>query len=98
MQLTRVLDPLIMVAERLGEPELRNRPADPGVNELLRLTIYRHDGRTPDSIATLKRGYGNSCCLDVRYDRDGQPLHYEFAVPLERYQKLAMALRQNRFD
>ena len=73
----------------------------PGVNEALRLTIRYPDGSLPDSVATLERGAGDNCRLRViydRYDDRGEPYHYEFTVPLERYHRLLAALRLSRFE
>lgn len=90
-----------MIAIRTGQPELRKVLQRPGVNEALRLSVYHHDGAKPDYLATLTRGIGASCDLEMVYDkyiRLNLLYTYNFTIPLERYQKLLSALRIGKFD
>jgi hypothetical protein len=101
LSLSRYTDALHVIAERLGLQMLRATAARPGVNEALRVTIRYSDGKLPDSVATLERGVGDNCRLHVIYDRyngQGEPYRYEFAISLERYHKLLAALRLSRFE
>jgi hypothetical protein len=101
MDLSRHAAPLRQDALRLGQGDMREENAKPGVNESLRVSIHYSDGRLPSSVATLRRGHGDSCQLRVAYDRfdqNSQAFIYEFTIPLERYQKLLAMLRLNKFD
>lgn len=101
MEWARRADELRQVGERLGLAGLKAVTLQPGVNETLRLTIQYHDGRSPDSVATLQRGIGGNCQLSVayaHYDRNNLPYRYAFEVPLLDYQQLFTALRQSKFD
>lgn len=96
--LYRQANALRQIAGRLNVPPLRDLLKQPGVNEALRVTVLHHTGEQPHSVATLRRQTGSHCSLQVIYERLPRPLDYEFAIPLERYQKLLTAFRLNRFD
>lgn len=96
MSLSRRADPIRLIAVRLGQGELKNETSKPGVNEALRISIQYHDGRHPNSVATVRRRHGDACELTVAYDKD--KLSYDFALPVERYQKMLIALRASKFD
>lgn len=99
--LVRQADPLRLIAERLAQPSLRDEVAKPGINEGLRVTVHYHDGRLPDSVASLWRGFGVDCRLRVvyeHYDTARQPYTYHFTIPMARYQSVLAALRQIKFD
>jgi len=101
MSLLRAADSLRQTALLLGQGSLRAEAVKPGVNEALRVSIQYHDGRTPDSVATLRRGHGATCILTVVYSKvasDQSWYAYTFSVLLERYQKLLAALRLAQFD
>ncbi|HLA43651.1 MAG TPA: hypothetical protein VJZ27_09465 [Aggregatilineales bacterium] len=98
---SRQADVLRMIAVRVGQLDLRKVMQRPGINEALRLSVYHHDGAKPDYVATLMRGIGAGCRLEVVYDRYvrlNQFYNYDFTIPLERYQKLLAALRSSQFD
>lgn len=97
MSLIRRTDGLRLIAERLKLDEVRKEIRKPVVNEALRITVQYHDGRLPNSVATLRRTHGG-CKLQVAYDLLGRNLNYEFAIPLERYQHLLSAFRLSKFD
>ncbi len=98
MSLIRRTDSLRLIAERLKVDEMRQEIRKPGVNEALRITVQYHDGRLPNSVATLRRGHGGVCKLHSVYDAPNKNLSYELNIPLERYQKLLSALRLSKFD
>ena len=98
MSLQRRTAPLKQIAERLGLATLPNLIAKPGTNEVVRLTVQYHDGRSPDSVATLIRGHGSACQLLVHYLKSPKPIDYNFEIPLERFQKILSILRQSKFD
>lgn len=98
MMLIRRTDTLRLIAERLQVEELRKEIRKPGIGEAFRVSIFHHDGRAPNSVATLRRGPGGVCKLNVAYDTLGKNRTYDFTVPLERYQKLLAALRISKFD
>ena len=98
MSLARRADPIRLVAARLGQRELKQIGSDPGMSEALRVSIHYHDGRAPNSVATLQRGHSGNCRLQVVYDKAPRPVAFRFEVPLERYRSLLASLRQARFD
>lgn len=101
MEFLRRTEPLRLIAARLQVPDLPTISRQAGVNETIRVSVHYQDERSPASIATLIRGLGVSCQLTAAYDQydlAGKPFEYQLAIPLERYQKLLLSLRQNRFD
>lgn len=98
MSLSRRADPIRLIATRLGQGELQKITSDPSINEAIRVTIHYHDGRAPNSVATLKRGHGDHCQLHLVYDKSPKKAQVTLQIPLSRYQELLMALRRARFD
>jgi hypothetical protein len=98
MSLSRRADPIRLIAARLGQGELKQIASGPGVSEALRVSIHYHDGRAPNSVATLHRGHTGNCRLLVVYDKAPRPVAFNFEIPLERYRLLLASLRRSRFD
>lgn len=98
MGLMRRADPLRLLAARMGLAELTQVIREPTVNEALRVSIHYHDGRSPDSVATLRRGLGEMCQLTVIYDRSPKRATLRYDIDLERYRDFLVALRRVKFD
>jgi hypothetical protein len=98
MTIYRRADTIRLIAVRLGQGELKNVPQEPGIHEALRVGVHYHDGRAPNSIATLRWGAGDECSLQVAYDKAPSPIYFDLKIDTPRYQALMMALRQARFD
>ncbi|NDJ84352.1 MAG: hypothetical protein GYB66_00560 [Chloroflexi bacterium] len=98
MQFSRRSEPLRLIATRLGLPVVETIMRAATVNEALRITVYYHDERAPDSVATLKRGHGSACQLEVVYDKSPRRAMLHYDIPVERYRKLLGALRRAKFD
>jgi hypothetical protein len=98
MSLYRRADPIRLIAVRLGHGELQNITQEPGVHEALRVSIFYEDGRAPNSVATIKRGLGSSCALQLAYDKEPEPVYFNFNISVQRYQETIMALRRAGFD
>lgn len=98
MSLSRRADPIRLIAARLGQGELQKITSNPSINEAVRVSIHYHDGRAPNSVATLQRGHGDNCQLHLAYDKSPRMAKLTLNIPLSRYQELLMALRRARFD
>ncbi len=98
MGLLRRADPLRLLASRMGLAELVQVTRQPTVNEALRVSIHYHDGRAPDSVATLRRGLGSACELDVIFDRSPKRAFLHYDISPQRYQDLLVAMRRVNFD
>lgn len=98
MSLHRRADPIRLIAVRLGQGELKHITQQPGVHEALRVSVSYHDGRAPNSVATLTRGRGETVHLQLAYDKTPEPVHFDLTLPRSRYQDLLLALRRTRFD
>lgn len=98
MSIFRRADQIRLIAVRLGQGELKNITREPGVHEGLRISIFYHDGCAPNSVATLRRSRGETCALQVVYDKPPEPVYFDLKVPLERYQNLLGMLRKTNFD
>jgi hypothetical protein len=98
MSLSRRADPIRLIAMRLGQGELQKITSNPAINEAIRVSIHYHDGRGPNSVATLERGHGDHCQLHLAYDKSPRMASLKLNIPLVRYQNLLMALRRARFD
>lgn len=98
MSIFRRADQLRLIAVRLGQGELKNVTQEPGVHEALRVSVFYHDGRAPNSVATLRRSLGETCALQVAYDKSPRPVYFDLSVPRERYQNLLGMLRRTGFD
>lgn len=98
MSYHRRVDPIRLMAVRLGQGELKHMTQEPGIHEALRVSIYYHDERAPGSVATLRRGPGDECPLQVAYDKLPDPVYFDLKVPVQRYHDLLMALRRAKFD
>jgi hypothetical protein len=94
----RRADPIRLIALRLKQDEVRNVVQRPGVNEAFRVTIQYHDARHPNQVATLTRGHGGPCTLNVLYDKPNKDVYFTYAVESARYTALQAALRRVRFD
>jgi hypothetical protein len=91
---------LRIVAFRLALPEMPQVVKQPGVSEAFRVTVQYHDGRHPDSIATLvKTQSGGGAALTVAYRRSNdKPLTLNYTIDAERFQAVGAALRKVNFD
>lgn len=98
MSIFRRADQIRLIAVRLGQSELKHVTQEPGVHEGLRVSVFYHDGRAPNSVATLRRSLSEICALQVAYDKSPQPVYFDLQVPLERYQNLLGMLRKTNFD
>ncbi len=99
MSLSRYAEPMRLLAMRLGVLELHQlMQQQPTVHEALRVSVHYYDWRSPDSIATLTRGHGDSCQLQLIYDKTPKAAQLDLTVPLLRYQQVLAALRRARFD
>src|SRR5688572_8645744 len=98
MALYRRADPIRLIAVRLGHGELQHITREPGIHEALRLSIFYDGGSAPNSVATVKRGLGNTCALSLAYDKEPNPVYFDLSIPVQRYQELIMALRRAGFD
>ncbi len=86
------------LAQRLGLPPIKQAVLAPGVSAVLRLTIYYHNQRAVDSIATLchSRIDGTSLAVTYRGAFKHQPIRHQ--IPAERFETLAQGLASLRFD
>jgi hypothetical protein len=87
-----------LIAARLGLEDLHQVLKRPTVGEAIRVTIYYHDGRTPDSVATLVKGHKDPCTLAVVYDKAPRPAQLQFSIPTRRYHDLLTQFRRAQFD
>lgn len=87
-----------LIATRLGLAEMKVLTLRPPIHEALRVSIHYEKGDAPDSVATLERGRGDACRLQVVYDKVARPAVLEYAIDLPRYQRLLANLRQTGFD
>jgi hypothetical protein len=94
----RRADPIRLIALRLRQDELRNVARQPGVNEVVRITIQYDEAEHPNQVATLTRGHGGECVLKVIYDKPNKHVYFDYPVSVERYLALLMALRRVKFD
>lgn len=94
---SRRADPIRLIALRLMQSELRFLTHQPGINEVIRLTIQYHDGRHPNQVATLVRGHARTT-LKVIYDKPNKSVFFTYPVETDRYQTLLAALRRLKFD
>lgn len=99
MSLSRRADPMRLIAARLGQDELQKITSNPAINEAVRVSIHYHDGeQAPNSVATLQRGHGDNCELQLLYDKSPRMAKLKLSIPSTRYQALLVALRRARFD
>jgi hypothetical protein len=98
MSIHRRADAIRLVAVRLGQGELKDITQKPGIHEALRVSVYYHDGRAPNSVATLMRSLSATCRLQVAYDKTPNPVYFDLTVPSQKYQALLLDLRRTRFD
>ena len=98
MSIHRRADAIRLVAVRLGQGELKDITQRPGVHEALRVSVYYHDGRFPNSVATLTRGLSKPCHLQVAYDKTPKPVYFDLTVSIEKFHALLLDLRRARFD
>jgi hypothetical protein len=98
MGLGRNTDLVKQIAERLELPELKQVVKEPTVSEAFRISIFYHQSRAPHSIATLRRGHGNVCQLQLIYDKSPRPAIVNFQIPLERYKQFLIGLRRAKFE
>lgn len=96
--LSRRADPIRLIATRLGQGELKQLTNEPTVSEALRVSIHYHEEDAPNSVATLRRGHGDDCQLQVVYDKAPKPVKFEFEVAVDTYRELMKAIRQAKFD
>lgn len=94
----RRADPIRLVAARLMQAEPRDLVQQPGINEVLRVTIAYHDGRHPNQVSTLMRGHGGDCTLLAVYDKPGKDIRFTHTISAERYALLLTTLRRLKFD
>ena len=95
---SRRADPIRLIALRLRQDELKNIVHQPGVNEVLRISIQYDSRDRINQVATLTRGHGETCALKVIYDKPGKDVYFSYRVDAERYRALLAALRRVRFD
>jgi hypothetical protein len=86
------------IAEYLGLDPLKRIVRQPGVRAVYRVTIYHHDRRALDSVATLRRDSLNQSELSLVYEGmfHSKPLIHMIAF--ERYEAFALALQKHHFD
>ncbi|MBI5959010.1 MAG: hypothetical protein HY866_09760 [Chloroflexi bacterium] len=95
---SRRADPIRLIALRLRQDELRSVAQKPGLNEAFRVTIQYPTPDHPNQTATFMRGHGDAGKLKVAYDKPGKDVYFDYAIPLDRYQALVVALRRVKFD
>lgn len=91
-------DALRLIARRLNLPELRAIVRQPGISEAYRLTIYYHDGRHPDQVATLIRTQYDRVTLVTVYRRVRHQPALDYSLDPDRYRLFDLALRRLGFD
>jgi hypothetical protein len=86
------------IAEYLGLDPLKRIARQPTVRAVYRVTIYHHDRRALDSVATLKREGQNQATLSLAYEGVFHLKPLIHTIPLERYEVFVLALQKLRFD
>jgi hypothetical protein len=86
------------IAEYLRLEPLKRIARQPGVRSVYRVTIYHHDRRALDSVATLCRERENQATLSLNYEGvfHLKPLIHN--IPPERYEAFTLALQKLHFD
>jgi len=86
------------IAEYMGLDPLKRIVRQPGVRAVYRVTIYHHDRRALDSVATLRRDTLNEAVLSLVYEGmfHSKPLIH--IIPAERYEVFTLALQKLHFD
>lgn len=98
MSLSRRADPIRLIAARLGQGELKQLTNEPEISEAFRVSVHYHETDGLNSVATLRRGHGDNCKLQVVYDKAPKAVKFEFEVPIDTYRELMKAIRQAKFD
>lgn len=86
------------IAEYLELEPLKRLTRQPGVRAVYRVTIYHHDRRALDSVATLHRDTLNQSILSLVYEGMFHSKPLTHIVPFERYEAFTLALQKLRFD
>ncbi|MBZ0295820.1 MAG: hypothetical protein K8L99_24895 [Anaerolineae bacterium] len=86
------------VADRAGVQPIKHLMRQPGMSAIYRLTIYYHDRRARDTVATLSYVIGQEITLAVAYDGLFHHKSILHRISSERYQDFVLALRKPRFD
>ena len=89
---------LRMVAERANAVPVRTISKQPGVSAVYRLTIYYHDRRARDTVATIRRTKGADITLTITYDGLFREKVIVHPVSPQRYEAFDLALRKLPFD
>jgi hypothetical protein len=86
------------IADYLGLEPLKRIARRPGVRAVYRVTIYHHDRRALDSVATLHRDSPNQAILSLVYEGmfHSKPLIHNISP--ERYEAFMLALQKHHFD
>lgn len=86
------------VVDRAGAPPIKQLMRQPGMSAVYRLTIYYHDRRARDTIATLCYATGQAITLAVAYHGlfHHKPIMHQ--ISNQRYQDFTLALRKLHFD
>lgn len=85
------------IADRLQLPSVRQMAQQPGVRAVYRLTVYHHDRRALDSVATLRR-VGEEAHLTIVHERMFFIKPITHIIPLKRYESFTTGLQKLRFD
>lgn len=86
------------IAEYLGLEPLKRIARQPGVRAVYRVTIYHHDRRALDSVATLRRDGANQSVLSLVYEGMFHSRPLTHIISLERYEAFTLATQKLHFD
>jgi hypothetical protein len=86
------------IADRLKLETLRQIALQPGVRAVYRLTVYHHDRRALDSVATVRRLPGEAVLLTPVHEGMFFTKAPTYTLPVRRYEAFTAALQTLRFD
>lgn len=86
------------IAERLKQPPVRQIIKQPGMRDVYRVTIFYHDRRALDSVATLTNRHTAEPQLAIAYRRVFRERPLLHTIPRTRYEHFVNTLNHLRFD
>ncbi len=86
------------IIEDTGVESLTQITRRPGVGDVYRLAIFRHDGQARDSVATIIQRGRDDIRLELTHRAALNRRALVYAIPFRRYEPFVAALQSIRFD